>query len=77
MTSVITTRIVNIGNSRGIRIPQLLLDRLEPVEEVELTIEQDRLVVRPIRHVRRGGMSNSAGWRRWAMIVFLIPIATA
>jgi antitoxin MazE len=52
--SVITTRIVNIGNSRGIRIPKLLLDRLEPVEEVELTIEQDQLIVRPIHHVRAG-----------------------
>ena len=54
MTAVITTRIVNIGNSRGIRIPKHLLDRLEPVEEVELTIEQDQLIVRPIHHVRAG-----------------------
>ncbi len=54
MTAVITTRIVNIGNSRGIRIPKLLLDRLGPVEEVELAIEQDQLIVRPIHHVRSG-----------------------
>ncbi len=54
MTAVITTRIVNIGNSRGIRIPKLLLDRLGPVEEVELAVEQDQLIVRPIHHVRGG-----------------------
>lgn len=54
MTAVITTRIVNIGNSRGIRIPKLLLDRLGPVEEVELAIEQDQLIVRPVYHVRAG-----------------------
>lgn len=54
MTAVTTTRIVNIGNSRGIRIPKLILDRLGPVEEVELTVQQDHLVVRPVRHVRAG-----------------------
>ena len=54
MTAVITTRIINIGNSRGIRIPKLLLERLGPVEDVELTIEQDHLIVRPIHHVRAG-----------------------
>jgi antitoxin MazE len=54
MAAVITTRIVNIGNSRGIRIPKLLLDRLGPVEEIELAIEQDQLIIRPIHHVRAG-----------------------
>jgi antitoxin MazE len=54
MAALITTRIVNIGNSRGIRIPKLLLDRLGPVEEVELAVEQDQLIVRPIHHVRAG-----------------------
>ena len=54
MAAITTTRIVNIGNSRGIRIPKLILDRLEPVEEVELTVEQDHLIVRPVRHA--GGL---------------------
>jgi len=54
MAAITTTRIVNIGNSRGIRIPKLILDRLEPVEEVELTVEQDQLIVRPVRHARAG-----------------------
>ena len=54
MAAITRTRIVNIGNSRGIRIPKLMLDRLEPVDEVELTLEQDQLIVRPVRHARAG-----------------------
>lgn len=54
MTMVTKTRIVTIGNSRGIRIPKLLLDRLGPVEEVELIVEQDQLIIRPMRHARAG-----------------------
>lgn len=48
----VTTRVINIGNSRGIRIPKLLLEQLGPVDEVELRVEDDQLIVRPRRHVR-------------------------
>ena len=39
------TRIVRIGNSRGIRVPKLLLDQADLPEEVELRAEPGRLVV--------------------------------
>jgi len=48
------TRIVRIGNSRGIRIPKMLLDEAELPEEVELTAEPGRLVVQAVRRVRSG-----------------------
>ncbi len=54
MTTMMTTRVISIGNSRGIRIPKLFLDQLRLDEEVELTIEQEQLVVRPIRSPRAG-----------------------
>jgi antitoxin MazE len=54
MTAMMTTRVISIGNSRGIRIPKLLLDQLHLGEEVELMIEQEQLVVRPIRSPRAG-----------------------
>jgi len=54
MSIGITTRVVKIGNSRGIRIPKPLLDRLGLIEEVELAVEGDQLIVRPIRHPRDG-----------------------
>ena len=48
------TRIVRIGNSRGIRIPKTLLDEADLPEEVELHDEPGRLVVQGVRHVRSG-----------------------
>jgi antitoxin MazE len=48
------TRIVRIGNSRGIRIPKTLLDEADLPEEVELHAEPGRLVVQGVRRPRSG-----------------------
>ena len=48
------TRIVRIGNSRGIRVPKVLLEQAQLPEEVELQAEQGRLVVRAARGPRAG-----------------------
>jgi antitoxin MazE len=48
------TRIVRIGNSRGIRVPKLLLDQAELPEEVELRAEPGRLVVSAASRPRAG-----------------------
>ena len=50
----VTTRIVRIGNSRGIRVPKLLLDQADLPEEVELRAEPGRLVVSAARRAREG-----------------------
>ena len=39
------TRIVRIGNSRGIRVPKVVLDEAQLPEEVELHAEPGRLIV--------------------------------
>jgi antitoxin MazE len=52
MNTVVKTRIVKMGNSRGIRIPKLLLDQLGLNEEVELAVQQNQLVIRPVRRPR-------------------------
>ncbi|MBI1786071.1 MAG: AbrB/MazE/SpoVT family DNA-binding domain-containing protein [Acidobacteria bacterium] len=49
-----TTRIIRIGNSRGIRVPKLLLEQAQLPEEVELHAEPGRLVVRAARRPRTG-----------------------
>jgi antitoxin MazE len=54
MSTALRTRIIKIGNSQGIRIPKLLLDQLGFDEEVELAVQEDQLVIRPIRHPRYG-----------------------
>lgn len=51
---VATTRIVRIGNSRGIRVPKLLLDQADLPDEVELRAEPGRLVVSAAKRTREG-----------------------
>ncbi|HJZ70906.1 MAG TPA: AbrB/MazE/SpoVT family DNA-binding domain-containing protein [Vicinamibacterales bacterium] len=48
------TRIVRIGNSRGIRIPKTLLEAAELPDEVELHAEPGRLIVEAVRSARKG-----------------------
>ena len=48
------TKIVRIGNSRGIRIPKPLLEETGLEGEVEIVAEDRGLVVRPIRSPRDG-----------------------
>jgi antitoxin MazE len=48
------TRIVRIGNSRGIRVPKSLLEQAQLPEEVELQAEHGRLVVRAAQGPRSG-----------------------
>jgi antitoxin MazE len=48
------TRIVRIGNSRGIRVPKLLLDQADLPDEVELRAEPGRLVVSGVARPRAG-----------------------
>jgi antitoxin MazE len=47
-------RIVRIGNSRGIRVPKILLDQAQLPDEVELHAEPGRLVVQGARRPRMG-----------------------
>jgi antitoxin MazE len=48
------TRIVRIGNSQGIRIPKPLLAQTGISGEVEISAEDDALVIRPARKPREG-----------------------
>ena len=48
------TKIVRIGNSMGIRIPKPLLEQSGLRGEVEITAEDDSLVIRPARRPREG-----------------------
>jgi antitoxin MazE len=54
------SRIVRIGNSRGIRVPKALLEQAQLADEVELHAEPGRLVVRAIRQSRAGWAEAAA-----------------
>ncbi|MFM8790900.1 MAG: AbrB/MazE/SpoVT family DNA-binding domain-containing protein [Solirubrobacterales bacterium] len=49
---VMKTKIVAIGNSRGIRIPKHLLERSRLSGEVDLVAREGTLVVRAVKHPR-------------------------
>lgn len=55
----VATRIVRIGNSRGIRIPKALLAEAQLPEEIELEARPGRLVARAARR-RREGWADAA-----------------
>jgi antitoxin MazE len=48
------TTLVRIGNSRGIRIPKVLLEQCHLEGAVLLEVERDRLVIRPATNPRQG-----------------------
>ncbi len=52
--NTIKTRIVRIGNSQGIRIPKLLLDQTDFGSEVELELQENRIVIRSSKPSRYG-----------------------
>lgn len=48
------TKIVPIGNSRGIRIPKAMLEHCGFGDEVELQVRRGALVLRPVNTPRTG-----------------------
>ncbi len=48
-------RVVKIGNSKGIRIPKPLLDQTGIMNDVELEVEENKIIIRPI-------ISHRDGW---------------
>ncbi len=47
-------RVVKIGNSQGIRIPKPLLEQTGIMGEVELEVDQNQIIIRPILNPRAG-----------------------
>lgn len=52
--NAVKTQIIKIGNSRGIRIPKLLIDQVGLGNEVEISVQRDHLIIRPTSHPRHG-----------------------
>jgi len=54
MNKVTRTRLVKVGNARGIRIPKSMIEELGFECEVELVVAEDHLEVRHGRKPREG-----------------------
>ncbi|MFP4668757.1 MAG: AbrB/MazE/SpoVT family DNA-binding domain-containing protein [Desulfobacterales bacterium] len=47
-------RVIKIGNSQGLRIPKPILEQTGIRKEVEIEVEKNRIVIRPVHEVRQG-----------------------
>ena len=45
-------RVIKIGNSQGIRIPKTLLEQTGILDDVELEVEKNQIIIRPISNPR-------------------------
>ncbi|NDY97129.1 AbrB/MazE/SpoVT family DNA-binding domain-containing protein [Wenzhouxiangella limi] len=48
------TKLIAIGNSKGVRIPAAMIREAGLEYELDLRVEQDGLKIRPARHLREG-----------------------
>lgn len=60
MGTTIRSKVVKIGNSRGIRIPRVLLEQAGLTDEVEMRVEGNQLIIHSIQHPRQGWKAQFA-----------------
>jgi antitoxin MazE len=51
--------VVQIGNSRGVRLPKAVLDQLEISDQVEMEVEDGQILLKPIRRTPRQGWDQA------------------
>lgn len=54
------TRLVSMGNSRGVRLPKPLIEQLGLEDEVELRVEDGAIVISPVTAPRAGWAEAAA-----------------
>ncbi len=47
-------RVIKTGNSQGIRIPKTLLEQVGIINDVELEVDKNKILIRPISNPRTG-----------------------
>ncbi len=51
--------VIPIGNSKGIRIPKKILDELDVRDRLDMEIEEESIVLRPIKSTAREGWETA------------------
>ena len=54
MTMTVRSKVVKIGNSRGVRIPRALMEQAGLVDEVEMMVEGNKLIIHSVHLPRQG-----------------------
>ncbi len=47
-------RIIKIGNSQGLRIPKPVLEQTGITDDVEISVERNQIIIRPVTNIRKG-----------------------
>ncbi len=47
-------RVIKIGNSQGLRIPKPILEQTGIMDDVEIEVEKDQIIIRPVTNAREG-----------------------
>lgn len=47
-------RLIKIGNSQGLRIPKPILEQTGITGDVEIELENNKIIIRPVQKVREG-----------------------
>jgi len=47
--------VVQIGNSRGVRLPKAILDQLEISDKLDMEVENSQIILKPVPHQPRQG----------------------
>jgi len=47
-------RVIKIGNSQGLRIPKPILEQTGIMDDVEIEVEKNRIIIRPVKNARAG-----------------------
>ena len=51
---IIRSKVVKIGNSRGIRIPRTILEQAALTDEIEMQVKGNQLIIHTFRKPRQG-----------------------
>lgn len=54
MARAVRTRLIRIGNSRGVRLPKAILQQAGLEDEVDIDVRDGAVVIRPAAHPRAG-----------------------
>lgn len=54
MTIMMKSKVIKIGNSRGIRIPRTILEQVGLIDDVELLVEGNQLIIQSPKNLRAG-----------------------
>ena len=47
-------RVIKIGNSQGLRIPKPILEQTGILDDVEIEVEENQIIIRPVTSAREG-----------------------